>query len=268
MAIAFERNRFQKKLEELVDPNYVPTVANSTVLTQFEFKARNYVLRNIDEVALVALLKEDAVDYLYNGIVSFCHALSGLDSRNFSWSAIKLYYSIFYMCRYHLHMNSYGIFRTNKNTYYILVKQNEQLQKFKKNNTHESVKQLYSSKFPNASILSNNVDDKNALEWMKEVREIINYKAVRFYEPSYLTIFEKFSTHQAILNSINAILSDKVNMFLTDYAILGIPLGFLSEMKKNGTNYDNLLSAERKEYLKNILSDDLCQTICDFLEIT
>ena len=261
MDIEFDRNRVQEKLEWIIDPNYSPIEEDKNKRKAFASKAEAYKLQNSDEAVLLTLLKEDSKDYLYNGLLSFCEAINELSRGNFSWPAVELYYCIYYLCRYKLHKNSYGIFRANGIMYYLDVKTNNSIEFIDKDKkritTHDGTIKIFCKLLKSSSVISNSVDGKQSLEWLKEVREIVNYRAVRFYEPSYLNVFEKFSSNELLIKNIQLIEKDDYYVFQSEFAVIGLPIYFIREIKRDGADFNILLTEERKKHLKSLINNDL-----------
>ena len=263
--IEFDRNRVQEKLEKIIDPNYSPTEEDKNKRKAFVSKAETYKLQNSDEAVLLTLLQEDSKDYLYNGLLSFCEAINELSRGSFSWPAVELYYCIYYLCRYKLHKNSYGIFRANGIMFYIDVKTNntiEFIDKDKKSiTTHDGTIKIFCKLLKSSSVISNSIDGKQSLEWLKEVREIVNYRAVRFYEPSYLNVFEKFSTKELLIKNIQLIEKDDSYVFQSEFAVIGLPIYFIREIKRDGADFKNLLTEERIKHLKSLINNELKELV-------
>lgn len=265
MDIKFDRNRVQEKLEAFIDPNYNPLEEDKNKRKAFVSKAETYQLRYSDEAALTPLLIEDSKDYLFNGLLCFCEAINRLTSQNYSWAAVELYYCIYYLCRYKLHKNNFAIFRANGIMYYLDIKTNKSIELIdrekKRMPTHDGTIKIYCKLLNSSSIISNNIDGKQSLEWLKDVREIINYRSVRFYEPYALSVFDKFSSKELILKNIQLIEKDSAYVFQPEFALIGLPIYFIQEIKKDGSVFKNLLTEERKMYLSSLIDEEFKKII-------
>ena len=265
MDIKYDRNRVQEKLEALIDPNYNPVEEDKHKRKAFVSKAEAYQLRYSDEVVLTPLLIEDSKDYLFNGLLCFCEAINRLTSKNFSWAAIELYYCIYYLCRYKLHKNGFAIFRANGIMYYLDVKTYKSLELIdsekKRMTTHDGTIKIYCKLLNGSNIISNSIDGKQSIEWLKDVREIINYRSVSFYEPYALSIFDKFSSNELMFKNLQLIENDSSYVFQPEFAVIGLPIYFIQEIKRDGADFKNLLTEERKNHLKSLISEEFKEII-------
>jgi len=85
-------------------------------------KFDSYVLSPSESSQLLKRLKGDAVSYTYSATVSIGEAISGAEKGLFTWTTVKLYYSIFYAFRALLALNDVCIFYIAKKPYCIEVK--------------------------------------------------------------------------------------------------------------------------------------------------
>jgi hypothetical protein len=88
VSINFDRNRTQQSYERIVgvlSPDDLRSKAD-------DFK--NHALTREEVNALKICLNDDALDYFYNGIISFSEGIDSIFLKRFSWATIKLYYSV------------------------------------------------------------------------------------------------------------------------------------------------------------------------------
>ena len=52
-----------------------------------------------EATTLAASLRDDARDAIYSGVLSIAEAIQGLDRQLYSWTTVKLYYSVCYFAR-------------------------------------------------------------------------------------------------------------------------------------------------------------------------
>ncbi len=75
---------------------------------------------NASEAAILAsALRDDARDYYYSACSTLAAAIQGLNSRLYTWSTVKLYYSVFYALRADLAIRGYCIFHVNSSSLWV-----------------------------------------------------------------------------------------------------------------------------------------------------
>ena len=261
MVINFNRVRTQKELEKIVDNNYDIETATSQEKKLFSQSIEAYILTQLDVAKLSAKIQLDAIDYFYNGCVSLMEGIKNIDNQHFSWGAIQLYYSLFYFCRSKLAFSNYCLFRTSNNLYLWEIKCNALAKKAsakKSNSTHGGTFHFFKKTFPDIYILSNNVDGYDVFEWFKNIREIVNYRAVKFYEPNYLGVFDNFNNHEKLISNIHKIMNDQSGIiFQKEYAIVGIPLRLLMYLLSTTGINEDTLSEEQQLYLGQLLDSEI-----------
>lgn len=104
MSISFSRNRAQLFYENLIG-----AAPEDLINMREEFK--NHILTTNEAVQLKELLNEDAVDFFYNGILSFSEGIDAVFQKRFSWATIKLYYAVYYLIRATLASKEIAILR-------------------------------------------------------------------------------------------------------------------------------------------------------------
>ncbi len=255
MSISFNRNGAQVYYESLIGVN------NPSELRSHSNDFKNHRLTQAEANRLTNVLKDDSSKFFFNGLECLLEGIRGTLLGNYSWSAVKLYYSIYYFIRASLAVNGYAIIRSDKTMYRLRACQNEQPlfpggREY--SSTHEGTIKHYKDVFLSADILlSNQIDGKDAYEWMKDVREIVNYRSEIFAEPNAFSIWDKYIDEvkdETFLNRLKVIYNDPlcVYCFQEDYAILAIPLIRLREsfddITRQGGSFLTFTS-EKKAYL-------------------
>ena len=82
--------------------------AQAYVINHWRAPYVNRIVTARDEVQLAKCLDADAADYTFSSLVSLADALSGIRQGFFSWSTVKLYYSVFYALRAFLAVNLFA----------------------------------------------------------------------------------------------------------------------------------------------------------------
>lgn len=266
MSINFNRSRAQVYLENLIDNTYNVDSTSKEQKKDFKNRVKTYTISSVDALALEEKLLLDAKDYFYNGLISLIEGINNVYKKSYSWGVVKLYYSLFYACRSYMAYKKICIFRALE-VFRLDVSPNSSFtgggKEYK--NTHKSVLNYFKSAFPSHYILSNEIDGSNALDWYEEVRNIVNYRASRFYEPKYLDILKKYENGQNLIEVIQDLIKDDVgNIFIEDFALLGIPLKFFSLMIKELSLDENIFDSEDLDYL-GALSHQNCIDLLDYL---
>lgn len=252
MNISFERSSSQMLIESLIDPKYDCNNIDKN-------KIKNYNVQRTDIDEINRCLRQDAKDYCFNGTVSFIQAINNILEKNFSWAGIEIYYAVYYFLRAKLALNNYAIFKANT-TYLLNVNANESLKASnnkKYQATHEGTINHFKDCFPNDYLLSNNIGDEDAFSWLKNVREIINYRSRKFYEPGFLDIYKKFSKEDA-LGKIDLLYNDSTGLlFQEEYAIIGIPVEIIKKLKSvESIKFKNAFTREQNEYIDQLIVTD------------
>jgi len=220
-------------------------------------------LNNDQAERLRIALIHDAKNYYYNGIVSFCEAINGIRRSLFSWSTIKLYYSIYYLLRSYLYINEIALIR--QKSIYVLKAQNDESPSKKSNrkyNTDHSATIYYHIDLHKNKdiLLSNKIGDLYVYEWMLNRREDINYRMDRFQEPKCPYFWEALFDRDVCKNDssiIETLIKDDFLLtFQDEFACLAIPIktiDFVNQEYKN-KEHVNFLSS----FQINTISE-LCQ---------
>lgn len=209
-------------------------------------------LTALQAAELERVLKQDAEMYYYNGFVSICDAINGSINKSWSWSVIKLYYSIFFLCRSILAINGYAVCYLGKSEKWIKSDNTQNLKKFpnkrtvsfdanhdKKilSGTHGAVLYLFEEVMKNNALLSQDIDDLYPTEWMMRERETANYRECYFKDPLPMDSM-KMIDQSGVFALLKAYILD-VNFtyaFDKDHAIFSYPIELLKFAHSELTN--------------------------------
>lgn len=256
MSIDFDRSRLQVEYEQIIG------ISSIEQLTLQKDVFKNHILTNDDVFVLSEALKNDALDYFYNGILTFAEGIDSIYENRFSWATVKLYYSIFYLIKASMASKNIGLLR-NKSMFRLKLRVGEKVYNTnnkKYNTTHEGTISHYKDLFSTSDkLLTNNIENQDAYAWMQNMREIVNYRQVAFKDPGYLPIWDKFfeASQEGTLNTLLQTLQDDdpyTYCFQEEFAIVGIPVKRLIQTIEDFGNADllRLITTERKEYTKEI----------------
>lgn len=178
-----------------------------------------------DKIAsnIIDSMRMDASGILFSGCVTFLDAIRGIQCGYFSWSTVKLYYSVFYAIRSILAGNLVAIFYQGRKAYSLELAAGKSPRR-ENGVTHEIVWKVFSRNFLNI-YLNNEIDSICSYEWMKKLREESNYKNAKFLEPNLPTWFSYIDRY-GLTNSISAYLEDDSMLYAfdKDHAILAYPI--------------------------------------------
>lgn len=255
MSINFDRNRSQVIYESFIG-------ANPDNLNEKKDEFKNHQLTLQEANILNGALQVDAVNFFYNGALSFAEGIDAAFQKRFSWAAVELYYSLYYLIRASMAAKGFALLRC-KNMFRLKVTSGEApyaTNNKKYSTTHEGTINHYKDKFGQSDrLLSNNIDDKDVYQWMMNVREIINYRSAVFSEPDCLNIWDIFSQSiddGSFVSLLKELENDPYIMcFQEEYAVIAIPLKRLEQTIEDLLNANLLsnLNSDRRSYIKKII---------------
>lgn len=255
MSINFDRNNSQVLYESFIG-------ADSESLWNKKDEFKNHRLTYEEKELLRDALKIDALNFFYNGILSFAEGIDAVFNKRFSWATVELYYSLYYLIRASLASKEIAMLRC-KSMYRLFARTGEQpfsTGNKKYNTTHEGTISHYKDLFGQSDILlSNNIEGQDVYQWMMNAREIVNYRSAVFSEPDCLEIWECFS--QSIdegnfIKLLEELENDPYVMcFQEEYAAIAIPIKRLQQTISDLSNAGLLsdFSEERLEVIKKVI---------------
>jgi len=209
--------------------------------------------------AILSRLSRDAISYYYSSVVTFADALKGLNSGFYSWSTVKLYYSVFYSIRSFLASNSIAIFYlTNRKGPYSINCRAGNFPTKLSGNTHAVVLESFSNFFPNHILLSQDIELTNPCEWLNGKRNRANYQNAKFDEPNIPDHFE-FILENTVRRSLSYYLKDDRHLYTfdKDHSMIAYPLQLL-KYSKTAIEEENQFCLEHPEhsFLKSLVKDN------------
>jgi hypothetical protein len=217
---------------------------------------RSYALSQSESSSLLKNLKSDAVSYTYSATVSMGDAISGASKNLFTWTTVKLYYSTFYAFRALLALNGICIFYVGKKPYCIEVQPGRSANK-RDGQTHKIILNEFRSRNIEPSLLTQQIDLEDPLEWLMAKREDANYKNAKFCEPSIPKHFRKIVDF-GLRRAVREYLLDTSSLYLfdPDHAILAYPLKTLQALYKEIVSPGNFTpKKEEIVYLCQLFND-------------
>lgn len=220
----------------------------------------DYHLSTSDVVNLNSKITLDGVGFYYNSLVSFLSGCLSIKENSVSWGCIEIYYSLYYCIRSILYFNNYALIRDKKGSLILInniVNYVPTIKSHKKyNSDHEGTINYYADVFGETDYMLTNKfeDDMSYYEWMRNIREITNYRQNVFLEPDSFDLLNIVVT-QIKKNKLDDLLKTIKNdwdlyCFSPKYALISGIYKKLSEAADLYFKQQNRFSDEQTNYLK------------------
>jgi hypothetical protein len=215
-------------------------------------------LSNADAMILNALLEEDAYTIWSRGLLSYLDCINSVTKQSFGWAVVKAYYACFYFLISEFCLENFCICRASKvpnskrKVYSILkARAGKTVQRAngpEAGSTHGSAVILSKQHLENFALRTQKIQNLDAIEWIKDAREKINYKEPLLNiddQHSYFLHFKKNESIWALLDLYGGKDRDSY-CFLEDHAVLGMPawlslsLGYRLK-QKDAVRFDSAL---------------------------
>lgn len=190
----------------------------------------------VNEAAmLAAALHDDARDAIYSGALSIAEAVQGLDKKLFTWTTVKLYYSVFYLARAALGLHGIGIIYPDRTPYTWIATAGETPMK-RSGTTHKAVIDTFRLYRKSSVLISQLIGTEDPFAWLMTRRESANYKDPKFCEPIAPPHFKLIERH-GVRRLVNDYIADDSHLFTfdSDHAMLAFPIAglklLLSDLK-------------------------------------
>jgi hypothetical protein len=196
-------------------------------------------LSAVNAVTLAASLSDDARDAIYSGVLSLAEAIQGLDRQLYSWTTVKLYYSVFYFARAALGLNGHAIIYRDRTPYAWTATAGQTPTK-RSGTTHKVVLDAFKQYINGSILFSQQIGSEDPFGWLMARRESVNYKTPKFCEPSAPPYF-KFIERHGVRRLLADYVSDESHLFTfdPDHAMLAFPIAglklLLSDLKTSGS---------------------------------
>ncbi len=199
------------------------------------------VISHLDENELKNAISKDIGNYVVSGLISFYDALGRIKISAWSWSGVKLYYSMYYFARAYIGEYGYAMCILEKDLVYVKAKVNAPVKKPAKRHvtrdessmiqasgSHGTVLYIMEHELKDDLLVSQYIDNYLPTEWMKRLRETFNYKNCGFPEPQVPEEFSKAHS-LGLLSVLNAYFKDQDHYYAfdEDHAVIAYPLEFL-----------------------------------------
>lgn len=233
-------------------------VANLLPLGTPKANVRLRVITPMEAVTLENALLADAVDFYYSAWVSFMDALRGIQSCCGTWATVKLYYSTFYTLRAALALGKICTFHVGHPSFVVKAISGQTPSSCTDKGTHKTVLNTFNREYPNHSLVSQQIDLQNALDWLVDKRETANYHLARFNDPDFSQEFN-FINKQGLRMTLGTYLADPTFLYVfdPDHAIVAYPLRALQVIGDQmlAAAIPLSLSVDEQAFLKSKASD-------------
>jgi hypothetical protein len=156
---------------------------------------RGKSLSQLEVTSLISGLRADAADFYYSGWISFLDALSGISKGFYTWSVVKLYYSVFYSLRASLAIDNVCAFHVNGSPFSVVAQPGQNPMSSTDRGTHKTVLKTFERNNPNHPLVSQQIDLEDPVDWIVAKRESANYGDPRFSEPDSRDELEYVAAH-------------------------------------------------------------------------
>ncbi|MEQ1685287.1 MAG: hypothetical protein ABL916_16695 [Burkholderiaceae bacterium] len=204
-------------------------VAAGVLATRGAQAANTVALTSGEASKFANALVQDARDEIYSAAFSVCEAVQGLDRQMFTWSTVKLYYSVFYLARASLGLSRVGLIYV-KQTPYTWVATPGGTPKKSSGTTHKAALAAFALHRASSPLLSQLIGVTDPFEWLVSLREAANYRLPKFSEPDAPDHF-KFVARFGVRRLLSEYLADDAHhyTFDPDHAMLAFPVATLRE---------------------------------------
>lgn len=191
----------------------------------------NRPLTGREAAQIEQVLRVDATNYLYSACVSIGDALQGIDRCLFTWAAVKLYYSSFYLLRSLLALSGCALIYDGTKPRTLICKPGEEpVALGSTRGTHQAVITYLTRSFPSSPLLSQDILSDTPFKWLMSQREEANYVTGRFGDPRCPANFSTI-VRSGVRRAMVEYISDKTYLYAfdPDHAILALPVETLKQ---------------------------------------
>lgn len=241
-------------------------------------KVDRFVFDSAAAASVSAALLTDARDHYYSALISFVEAIRGINEGFYSWSVVKFYYSTFYSIQSLLASEFLGVVYVTFDTsqkkgkpFSFSAVAGQQLKGVRISSSHEFVFKQFEKNFPNHFLNSSQIAGENAFDWLRTLRESVNYKESPFSEPEAPSCMKIVATH-SVRDCIATYIKERQGLYVfdADHAMLAFPLRSLTfafeRCKLSGAS---ALREEQMGFLLKICKDKngLLSRLIEFSEL-
>ena len=221
----FERHGVQRYFEGLLGCTDV------THFKSYKSALAAYTLSANDVAAIAPLLVQDADALYIKALQTFSQALAGMHCKEFAWTIVKMYYSVFYAMRCELHASSVVAVK-NGSIFYTSNIVGATFNSIQEKGSHQTYiklrKTLPASVISHDTLLDNDIEaGVDVYSWMCTNRERVNYHSKHFADPEPDDVLTKVYNNYVLTHKLTDLLnvyeSDLLYCFDTDHATISVP---------------------------------------------
>ena len=212
----------------------------------------------------------DMATFYYKAVMSLAEGIACVARKNYTWATIKLYYSTYFSLRASLLSRYYVLVRANRNLYYFEIKPGAVFLSPQKDNTdHGGTIEVYENIFGSSDFMCiDEIEGVSLLAWLKNCREIVNYKDEEFHDPEVSELWE-YIDRKMESTSVSMLVDEFINKkkeccTSSDTAIVAIPINRIlmtsQDIRNNGIS---AMTDKQKEWIRTILADLVNDTFLD-----
>lgn len=213
----------------------------------------------------------DIIHFYYKSLLCFSEGLAACLRKNYTWATIKLYYSVYFGLRCSLLCRDIVLVRAARHLYKFRLIAGAQYEKPDDMTDHGGAIKTYIALFRSTDFFcSNPLEGINSYIWLKECRDIVNYRDEIFHDPDTTALWSSINAEITARGSKN-VLTDFVNYrgtycFSPDFAILATPFNRMLVVAQEVKNeISERLVTIQKEWIRGILQQNISQEYIDIL---
>lgn len=226
-------------------------------------KIRDVVVDPVDLAAYTSYREDDLINFYYKSLLSFSEGVAAIQRKNYTWATIKLYYSVYFGLRCSLLCRNTVLVRAPRFMFRFKLSPGSLYIRADDTTDHGGTIETYIKEYGKTDFLcSSKVDEKNPYLWLKECREIVNYRDEVFHDPFASDLWETIE-HTALIDGMKKTLNNYIvemdkYCFLPETAVLAVPLNRILTTAQDVKNeVTDCLEESQKEWIKSILVDVL-----------
>lgn len=176
-------------------------------------------------------LRRDSELYMASASLCFVNAMSVFKDGFFTWPIVNWYYCVFFSLNALIASDQLMIARRGRSPFLINLR-NMQVRQIKKP-AHDAVIKVFTDRYPNHLLLSQEIDGGSPIVWMKTQREKYNYGTPGLTEPDCPNCLLAMKM-TGLRQSLNAYIEHPENYaFDSDHAIAALPILAMDEARKS-----------------------------------
>lgn len=214
----------------------------------------SHALNHLQAADFSSRLEDDSLGLCYNAIMSFGSAIQDVRGGSFGWAIVKNYYATFYAMRSILAADGVGFAYMHGTPIEVPSRAGHRFKK-RKGQTHVAVYDLFRSRYPSDAVIVNDIDGEEPFNWLREKRELVNYRMQRFpLTASEVGIFEDMAT-QKMRRVMESYLDISTYAYDADHAAIALPLACVLKCVKKARGKELYKRPTQISAVRTLLAD-------------